>query len=369
MGEALRLARLGEGFTRPNPPVGAVVVKAGRAVGRGYHRVAGGAHAEVLALREAGTRARGATLYVTLEPCSTWGRTPPCTELILRMGVRRVVAAVADPNPRHRGRGLRMLRARGVQATLGVGKEEAERILQPFAKHIRQGLPYVTLKLAASIDGKIADATGRSRWITGAAARREVQALRRRVDAMVVGARTAVADNPSLLPKGGRTGRPYRVIVDARGAVPLTAAVFCDGRADQTVIATTSRCPRRLQQAYRDTGAQVWVLPQAGTRVSTRSLVSRLGRAGVLHALCEGGGELAASLIAEGVVDELLFFMAPCVIGGRNAPGAIGGVGWPLASRRCLEFVEITRVGPDLMIRARPLQTGRRSGRRPVAGR
>ena len=200
MQRALRLARRGEGLTRPNPPVGAVAVKSGKIVGEGYHRRAGGPHAEVVALSKAGTKARGCTLYVTLEPCCTWGRTPPCTDLILSSGVRRVVVSVRDPNPRHSGRGLTLLRRKGIRVIEGVCAEEGMKLIAPFAKWIRRGLPYVTLKLGMSVDGKIADRKGRSRWITGPEARNKVHELRRRVDGILVGGGTVRNDDPSPAP-------------------------------------------------------------------------------------------------------------------------------------------------------------------------
>ena len=351
MGEALRLARLGEGLTRPNPPVGAVVVRNGRVVGRGWHRKAGGPHAEVYALRQAGLRARGATLYVTLEPCSTWGRTPPCTDAILKAGIKRVVAAGPDPNPRHAGKGFRLLRRAGLHVVSGVCPDEARELLAPFASAMVRHRPYVTLKLAESLDGRIADSAGRSKWITGPASRAVVQGLRRRADAVMVGAGTVLADNPCLVPRPARGRRPFRIIVDAAGRVPVKSQVFTDGFASQTILATTKRCPARRQADYSAKGAKVWVLPASGRGVSLPALMRSLHGLGVLHVLCEGGSELAGALLKANLVDEMVMFVAPLVIGGDGI-GAVGGKGWSLAGVPKLKIVETRIVGQDIMIRA-----------------
>ncbi|MCA1808005.1 MAG: bifunctional diaminohydroxyphosphoribosylaminopyrimidine deaminase/5-amino-6-(5-phosphoribosylamino)uracil reductase RibD [Lentisphaerae bacterium] len=353
------MARRGEGLTRPNPPVGALVVSRGVVLGRGWHRRAGGPHAEVLALAQAGARARGATLYVTLEPCSTVGRTPACVPAIIAAGIRRVVVAVRDPNPRHRGRGLRQLRRAGLNVLDGVCAAEAGELLAPFAKWIVSGLPYVTLKMAVSLDGKIADAAGRSRWITGATARREVQSLRRRADAIMVGVGTARTDDPSLLPRPPAGRQPWRIVLDSRGSLRADCRMLCDAAAARTIIATTRLCPAAVLAAWRASGAQAWVLPARRGRVSLAALRRRLGRLGALHVLCEGGGEMAADLIGQNAVDEYICFLAPRIIGGREAPGMVGGVGWALAGAPELVFRETRRVGPDVLVRAHPCKNRR----------
>ena len=355
MARALALARRGEGLTRPNPPVGAVIVRGRGLVGQGWHHHAGGLHAEALAIQEAGARARNATLYVTLEPCCTQGRTPPCTRTIIQAGIRRVVLAARDPNPRHNGRGIAILRKAGLEVIEGVGAPEARLLIAPFTQWIRTLRPYLTLKLAVSLDGKIADERGRSRWITGLAARRQVQAWRRSADAILVGAGTVLADDPSLLPKplGGR--RPWRVVVDTRGTLSPSAQILTDGFQTQTIIATTRLCPARRQTALRTGGAQVWVLPGSRGGVALGALMKKLGGLGLLHVLCEGGGELAAALIRAGLVNEFRFFIAPCIIGGGKASGAVGGAGWPLPAAPKLVFTECRRMGQDLLIRAQPV--------------
>lgn len=350
MRQALRLARRGEGMTRPNPPVGAVVVRNGVAVGAGYHRKAGGPHAEVYALRRAGKRARGATLYVTLEPCCTWGRTPPCTDAILAAGIRRVVVAAADPNPAHAGRGLRILRKAGLRVDTGLCKMEAQELVEPFAKRLLRRRPWVVVKLAVSVDGKIADSTGRSKWISGEASRREVQALRRRCDAIVVGAGTALADDPSLLPRPARGRRPMRIVVDARGHVSPAARIFQRLEEGRTVIATTRRCGAGRRKAYEQAGAEVWVLPGTLGGVSIPAFLRRMAAEGVMRAMAEGGGVLSEGLFKAGVVDELVLFFAPMLLGGQGVD-SIGGTGWRLKKAPRLFLAGVRRVGEDLMMR------------------
>lgn len=353
MQRALALARKGEGCTRPNPPVGAVVVADGQSVGEGYHHAAGKPHAEALALQQAGERAHGASLYVTLEPCSTWGRQPPCTEAVLASGVRRVVVSVQDPNPAHRGRGLRILRKAGVEVVTGVEREDGHALLEPFSKWITTYQPWVTLKMGVTLDGRIADAAGESKWITGTAARREVQALRRRVDAILVGAQTVVKDDPSLWPRPACGRQPWRLVADGRGRVPLTARLLRDTEAAHTVLFTTRACPAARVEAWRALGARVEILPVRGPRLPVRRILQWAGGQGLLHVLCEGGGALAESLVREEAVDEYLFYMAPRLLGGGGIP-VVGGRGWPLAAAPNLRFMEAESVGADLRIRARP---------------
>lgn len=351
MHEALRLARLGEGMTRPNPPVGAVVVRGQRVVGRGYHRKAGGPHAEVYALRQAGKLALGATLYVTLEPCSSWGRTPPCTDAVLASGVRRVVIGVRDPNPKHAGRGILLLKRAGITVDERVCEDETGALIVPFASLMLWKRPWVTLKLATSLDGRIADATGRSQWISGSASRDIVQAMRRQSDAIMIGAGTAVADDPSLLPRPARGRHPLRVVVDSKGHVAPSARVFQGDGESVTVVATTRRCGDARCKAYVEMGGDAWILPGAKGGVALPSLMRRLGKLGVMRVLVEGGGVLAESLFKAKLVDEVVMFVAPVVIGGEGV-GAIGGKGWPLQSAPRLTVLETRRCGDDVMIRA-----------------
>jgi diaminohydroxyphosphoribosylaminopyrimidine deaminase/5-amino-6-(5-phosphoribosylamino)uracil reductase len=358
MRRALALARRGEGRTRPNPPVGAVVVRNGRCVGEGWHRKAGGPHAEVYALRAAGTKARGATLYVTLEPCSTHGRTPPCTDAIRAAGIRRVVAAIGDPNPAHRGRGFRLLRAHGIETTRGVLRREATELLAPFASRMTRGRPWVVLKLGATLDGRIADRHGASRWITSPASRRFVQDLRRASDAILVGSETVRADDPSLLPRPARGRRPLRVVVDGRGRIPLSARVLTDEQAHDTILAVSGACPERIRARFRARGASVVEPAGSRSRVNLNGLLKHLHGLGVLRVLCEGGGELAGALLRAGLIDELVWFIAPALLGGDAKP-SLGGTGWRIGKGPKLTGLEWTASGPDLRLRARLSGKGR----------
>jgi diaminohydroxyphosphoribosylaminopyrimidine deaminase/5-amino-6-(5-phosphoribosylamino)uracil reductase len=350
MEEALALAREGEGLTRPNPPVGAVVVKGGRIVGRGFHRRAGTAHAEVVALHDAGPAARGADLYVTLEPCSTRGRTPPCTDAILQAGITRVVVGARDPNPAHQGMGLQVLKAAGIEVLEGVCGPEADRLIDPFRTWIQHGRPRVTLKLAMTLDGRIADRHGASRWITGAASRELVQTWRRRCDAVMVGARTLRRDDPSLFPRPARGRRPWRVVIAGGTTLPRGARVLTDRAADRTLVVCGARIPT-LPPGCR---AEVLSLPAGRSgRVSLPRLLRELGARGLLHVLCEGGGRLAESLVRAGLVDAYLLFYGPSLLGGSAVP-ALDGRGWHMATRPALTIDAVERIGEDVLVSARP---------------
>lgn len=325
MQRALALARRGEGLTRPNPPVGALLVQNGKIIAEGFHKKAGGPHAEVNCLRTVPAIGQSAVLYVTLEPCSTQGRTPPCTDLILERGIRHVVIGTKDPNPVHAGRGIRLLRRAGVDVITGVCRAEAEALIAPFAKRILTGMPYVTLKLAITIDGRIADESGKSRWITGPQARSKVQELRRSADAVLVGAGTVRMDNPSLLPRPARGRSPWRIVVGTD--VPPESRVLTDEAADRTLVMNDS-----LEKIMRD-----------------------LGNRGFLHVLCEGGGELAGSLVRAGLVDRFMFFMAPSILGGGGVP-MFGKKSWRLADMPRLNFQTLERCGKDVLITAGPVR-------------
>ncbi len=353
MRRALALARRGEGRTRPNPPVGALIVRQGEVIGEGWHHRAGGPHAEIEALKGVSPeQTDGATLYVTLEPCSTHGRTPPCTEAILRSGIARVVVSASDPNPKHRGRGLRLLQRQGVAVVRGVCRADGEALIAPFSKWIQTGRPYVTLKMGMSLDGRIGDRTGRSRWITGAVARQGVHDLRRRADAILVGLNTASADDPSLCWSRRAALNPYRIVLDARGELPLQAKVFSDGQAGHTIVAATSAIGADRKAAVEGLGARVWICGD-GPRVDLDALLAACGREGFLHVLCEGGGELAAALVRQRCVDEVWFYVAPRFIGADGIP-VLGGEGWLLDQTPTLCIKSVCQVGHDVLIRAVP---------------
>jgi diaminohydroxyphosphoribosylaminopyrimidine deaminase / 5-amino-6-(5-phosphoribosylamino)uracil reductase len=350
---ALGLAERGRGLTSPNPLVGAVVVAGGRIRGEGFHEGPGRPHAEIVALEEAGDDARGATLYTTLEPCDHFGRTPPCTQTIARAGVARVVSAMGDPNPIVDGRGFAALTTVGIEVRTGVLAQEATRLNEAYVKHVRTGLPFVTWKMAASLDGKVASRDGTSRWITGEAARADVHRLRAAADAILVGAGTALVDDPSLTVRDpGYRGRPpLRVLVDARGRVPETGDLF-DGAAP-TMVATTSLAPRERTEAWRARGAEVVEYEPEGGGVPLPQLLSDLGKRGVQGVLLEGGPTLAWSMVEDRAVDKVVVYLAPKLIGGQDAPGVLGGRGFaPIAQAMQLSVASFDRVGEDLKVEA-----------------
>ena len=353
MGRALRLAANGWGRTSPNPMVGAVLVHNGRVVGRGWHHRAGLEHAEILAIREAGGLARGATVYVNLEPCCIHGHTPPCTDALIRAGVRRVVVGMPDPNPKVNGNGVGQLRRAGIAVNVGVLEERCRRLNEVFAGFITRGRPFVILKAAASIDGRTATPGGESRWITGEAARREVHRLRKGVDAILVGAETVIADDPLLTarPAPVRAERPLRIVLDGRLRIPAKARLFYDDT-PPVIVVTTKGAPARKIGALEKAGAEVLTLPdRGGKKVSMKALMKRLGRRGITSVLIEGGAETHARAFEDGVVDKVVFFYAPMVIGGGRAPGMIGGDGCGnLKNAWKLDRMRTRRFGPDIMV-------------------
>jgi diaminohydroxyphosphoribosylaminopyrimidine deaminase/5-amino-6-(5-phosphoribosylamino)uracil reductase len=334
---AIDLARKGLGQTSPNPTVGAVVVRLGRIVGKGYHRGCGLPHAEVNALRDAGSRARGATMYVTLEPCNHYGRTPPCTGPIITSGIRRVVIAMKDPNPVTDGKGIRALMSRGIRVETGVLSDEARELNRPFIKFMQRGLPYVTLKMAQSIDGKIATRTGDSRWITAEDSRAYVHDLRRMSDAVMVGVNTVAADDPMLLARRSGTRQPARVIVDSMLRTPVGSRIFSTAGVSPVIVAAAKRAGRAGAAKYIRKGASVIFAKESGGRVDLRDLLKRLAGMGYINILAEGGGELAAGLIERDLVDRVLIFIAPKIIGGKGAITSVEGAG----SRRIADAVDL----------------------------
>jgi len=350
MRRALSLARRGLGKTSPNPAVGAVLVRKNRVVGEGWHKRAGGPHAEVFALR--GVNARGATLYVTLEPCSTWGRTPPCTDAIVGAGVKRVVVAARDPNPKHNGRGLKVLQAAGIRVEAGVLAEEAAGMNAGFNKWITSGMSLVIAKAGMSLDGKIATRTGDAKWITGEAARREGHRLRARADAILVGTNTMIRDDPELTVRHGVRGQqPWRVVIDARGRVSRKAKVFRDEQRHRTLVLTTRLAPLAWRRYLLRMGVEAIVLPHKRGRIDLRAALKTLGKRDITSVLVEGGGELLGSLFDERLVDRVALFYAPIVIGGRAAVTAVAGEGVARVGKAVrLVGCRWRRVGKDEML-------------------
>ena len=335
-------------MTRPNPPVGAVLVQNGKMIAEGFHRKAGTAHAEVNCLQSVIGNLQSAILYVTLEPCSTTGRTPPCTDLILERGIRRVVVGCKDPNPAHAGKGLRKLRRAGVDVISGVCRKEAEALIAPFAKRMLTGLPHVTLKLGVTLDGRIADGSGASQWITGPQARKKVQELRRTADAILVGAGTVRADNPSLLPRPAKGRKPWRVVVGSD--IPKQSKVLTDEAAVQTLLFSNSTIP-----LFQHSMAAILPVSAKSSRGFLTAILRNLSSRGLMHVLCEGGGELAGSLIRAGLVDDFAIFMAPSLLGGTGFP-MVGKKGWTLAHMPRLCFQTLEKCGEDVLLRAVPVK-------------
>lgn len=351
MRRALQLAEHGVGRTSPNPPVGAVVVRGGVIVGEGYHRRAGELHAEPIALRNAGEATRGADIYVTLEPCCHQGRTPPCTEAIVSAGIARVFYAVPDPDPCCAGGGEAALRTAGLQVDRGLLADEVGGLLEGYVRHRRTGRPLVTLKLAMSLDGRIATRTGDSRWITGDEARALVHQVRNRSDAVIVGIGTVLADDPVLTTRGIAGGRDaLRVVVDSTAKTPPQAQVIEGGSDAGCIIACTEHAPAERMRALEQAGAELLVLPGGDGGVDLAALVEAFGQRGALNVLIEGGGELAAGALTAGVVDKVMLFHAPVLIGGREAKPGIGGDGVErMADALRLTSVTVQQVGRDVL--------------------
>lgn len=328
MKRALRLAGRGTGLTHPNPMVGAVVVRDGKIIGEGWHRGPGRPHAEVEALREAGSGAKGATMFVTLEPCDHYGQTPPCTEAILKAGISRVVVACQDPNPIVNGKGIRRLEAGGVDVATGTGRAEAQELNRAFFHFICRREPYVTLKVASTLDGRIADASGRSRWITGDQARREVHRLRSQADAVLVGSGTVLSDDPMLTVRGlGKSPNPLRVVLDPEIRTPVEARIVHSASEGKTVLVTAPGTDERKRAVLEDKGVRLLTLPLREGRFSWDDLGPALLELGVLHLLVEGGSATSTWFLAQSVVRRIEFFLAMKFLGadGLASIGALGG--------------------------------------------
>jgi diaminohydroxyphosphoribosylaminopyrimidine deaminase/5-amino-6-(5-phosphoribosylamino)uracil reductase len=354
MAHAFRLARRAFGRTSPNPMVGAVLVKNGKIIGQGWHRRAGLPHAEIEALRAATEDPRGATLYVTLEPCCTHGRTPPCTDAIIAAGIKRVVAAALDPNPAHCGNGFKILQKASVSVCHGLMAGRESRLNQAFRHWIVHRTPFVTVKAAMSLDGKIAARTGQSKWITSPPARACGMSLRADADAILVGVNTIVKDDPSLTLRrpGFKHKSLRRIVLDPSARIPLQSRVLTDPFAPLTTIVVTAAAPAsRLAALQRR--VRVLKAPQRHSAIDLAWLLQTLGRDQVSSLLVEGGGETNASFLLQGFAHRVAFFYAPLVIGGRDAPKAVAGPGLPgLAASIALRDPRWRRLGPDILLTA-----------------
>ena len=359
MSRALDLARNASEPTSPNPTVGAVVVAGGEIVGEGVTEPPPGRHAEAVALDEAGERARGATLYVTLEPHCFQGRTVPCTAAIIASGIAEVHYAVRDPDPRVNGEGHRVLEAAGIRVAAGDGEQEARRTMEEYLKQRETGLPFVIAKFAASLDGRIAAASGDSRWVSGPTAREWSHRMRTRIDAIICGSETIVLDDPQLTarPDGQDAKRqPLRVIVDSRGRVPPMARVFERTDWALTMVATSEDAPATWRASIEATGAEVLTFAKHGDRVDLEELVRELAKRDVVTALIEGGGVLLGGFFDRGLVDKVHAIIAPIMIGAADAPGAVAGEGaYRMADALRLRDVEVERLGEDILVTGYPV--------------
>lgn len=358
MRQALRLARRGAGKTSPNPAVGCVIVKDGVIVGQGWHKKAGTPHAEVHALAQAGKRACGADVYVTLEPCSHHGRTPPCAEALIEASVASVQIGMRDPNPLVSGRGMELLRSAGIQVRCGILEHECIRLNEPFIKHVTSGMPFVILKSAMTLDGKTATSTGESKWITNDKSRRYVHRLRSMVDAVMVGVGTVLADDPHLtcrLP--GNNRNPVRVIVDSALRTPLDSNVLSREQSGTTILATIENNPS-LIASYEERGAKVMVCSEREGRVELMDMMQRLGSLGIQSLLLEGGSFLASSALHDGLIDKFLLFYAPKFLGGEDGFGLFAGKGVDsMQGALPLKDISVRHFGDDIMVEAYPEKT------------
>jgi len=348
MNLALELALRAKGNTSPNPLVGALVVKNGNIVGWGYHRKAGGPHAEIFALNQAAARTRGATLYVTLEPCSHFGKTPPCLDRILNSGIKKVVIGMRDPNPVNNGRSIKILRRNGLDVRAGILKEELRKINESFIKYITKKVPFITVKIAQSLDGKIATKSGDSKWITSQAARNYTHKLRKFYDAILVGINTVLKDDPRLTNPYSRK-QPIKVIVDSNLKIPLKAKVL--NNPSNVIIATSSINSRSKYNLLRRKGVRIFESPKKNGKVDLRLLFKTLAKLQITDILVEGGGKLVGSLFDAGLVDKVMFFIAPKIIGGGDAVSSVEGKGISnLRQALTLKDLTFRRFNQDLLI-------------------
>ena len=351
MRRALELAKKGEGWVSPNPMVGAVIVKDGRIIGEGWHEKYGQLHAERNALACCSQTPEGGTMYVTLEPCCHYGKQPPCTDAILEAGIRKVVVGAGDPNPLVAGRGLEILRQHGIEVQEHVLEEECREINQVFFHYIRTGTPYVVMKYAMTMDGKIAAYTGASKWITGEAARAHVQSLRHKYRGIMAGVGTVLADDPLLTCRmeGGRN--PVRIICDTHLSTPLDSRILETAKEADTILAIGEKVERERQIPYEEKGCTLLEIPEKEGKIDLSVLMKELGKRQIDSLLLEGGGELNWSAVQAGIIQKVMAYIAPKIIGGRGAKGPVGGQGYP-DPQECLFLKpgKISRLGDDYLI-------------------
>jgi diaminohydroxyphosphoribosylaminopyrimidine deaminase/5-amino-6-(5-phosphoribosylamino)uracil reductase len=358
MRRALELAERGSGLVNPNPLVGAVVVRDEKIVAEGYHRAYGGPHAEVEALERAGSAAKGAELYLNLEPCIAYAgkQTPACAERIIASSIARVIIAMRDPNPHISSRGIEQLRAAGIEVVEGLLQDAAQQLNEIHTKYVTTGQPFVLLKLAMTADGKIASVTGDSRWISSEESRRLTHQLRNRYAAIAVGSETVLGDDPQLTVRLIQGRDPLRIVLDSRGRIPLDARILHLSSSAKTAIATTDAMPASIERQLSALGTEIWRLPKdANGHVDLSVLLQKLGERKIDSLLVEGGATLAWSLLSAKLVDKVLFFIAPLIIGGRQAASAVDGAGFSqICEGICLRDVSVMASGPDFAYQGYP---------------
>ncbi|MGM0472102.1 MAG: bifunctional diaminohydroxyphosphoribosylaminopyrimidine deaminase/5-amino-6-(5-phosphoribosylamino)uracil reductase RibD [Bacillota bacterium] len=362
MKRALELAAQGRGRVNPNPMVGAVIVKDGQVVGEGYHQAAGEAHAEVNALADAGSDAQGATIYVTLEPCSHYGKTPPCSKALIEAGIARVVAAMEDPNPLIAGRGLEELAKAGIEVDSGLLEEEAKKLNEAFLKYITTDRPFVILKNALTLDGKIATKSGSSKWISGTQSRELVHQLRDEVDGILVGIGTVIADNPRLTTRLEDRGGvdATRIILDPKLEISLAAKVVnLESEAKTVVVTAPKNSETKKAEQLIDKGVKILTVPAVDGYLDLDCLLTKLGELEMMSLLVEGGSAVSTSFLFNGLVDKLIYFIAPKIIGGSEAVGVVGGLGVEQVNDGIeIDDLEVTKSGADLMVTGYPNYRG-----------
>ncbi len=352
--QALDLARTALGRTSPNPAVGAVIVRDGQVVGEGFHPKSGEPHAEIFALQQASGLARGADIYVTLEPCSHQGQTGPCADALAAAGIKRVFVGTIDPNPLVAGEGIKRLQAAGIEVQVGLCEAECLELITPFAWHIKHKMPYTVYKAAMTFDGQLATHTGDSRWVSGAESRQRVHILRDQVDAIMVGVETIFADDPQLTTRLPHVGRdPLRVVVDSRLRIPLGSQVVRQSSLAKTLIATTKQAPADIVTDLHKAGCEILVLPEVSGKVSLPDLWRELGRMNIQSLLLEGGRTLAAAALKAGLINRLQVYIAPKLLGGAGLSGLFAGKGCSLMKDALsLEGLNVEKVGDDLLLTA-----------------
>jgi diaminohydroxyphosphoribosylaminopyrimidine deaminase / 5-amino-6-(5-phosphoribosylamino)uracil reductase len=350
MRRVLHLAEKGRGRTSPNPMVGAVLVKRGKVVGEGYHARAGEPHAEIVAIEKAGERAKEATLYINLEPCTHYGKTPPCAPAVIESGVRKVIVGIEDPNPLVKGRGVALLKQAGLDVRVGILARECQRLNEAFCKVMVQHEPFITLKAAATLDGKLATRNGESQWITGEVSRRFVHRLRNQVDGVVVGIGTVLKDDPMLTARvrGGRD--PYRIVFDSRLRIPENARVI-DLSPSKTIVATTEMASRDKIERLQNKGVRILVSDSKSGKVDLKSSLLKLAELGMMSLLLEGGSQLSGSFLDQRLIDKVLLFLSPKLIGDPEAPGIFSGLGVAhLKEAIPLRDLKVRKIGEDILV-------------------